>query len=164
MLFLLKLCIKRRNILVAVEVLTRQLASATSVLLFGSCHLILFVSSTNYIQIVRRQCWLLRSVSIFFICWQQLWWCCHPGGDGGGGGSYGVDTWTLEQLSIGLLHPFLPFFKGWAHGTLEIFKNLSNKSWEVKNFSTCINLRKFGPYLKKYLPHLRKSSMLLLGS
>merc|ERR1712156_300639 len=29
---------------------------SVSVLLFGSCHLILFVSSTNSIQIVRRQC------------------------------------------------------------------------------------------------------------
>ena len=36
---------------------TRHLVSL-SVLLFGSCHLILFVSSTNSIQIVRRQCTL----------------------------------------------------------------------------------------------------------
>ena len=32
---------------------------SVSVLLFGSCHLILIVSSTNSIQIVRRQCCLL---------------------------------------------------------------------------------------------------------
>ena len=34
---------------------TRHLISV-SVLVFGSCHLILFVRSTNYFQIVRRQC------------------------------------------------------------------------------------------------------------
>ena len=31
-----------------------------SILLFGSCHLILFASSTNYLQIVRQQCCLNR--------------------------------------------------------------------------------------------------------
>ena len=36
---------------------TRYLAPV-SVLVFGSCHLILFVRSTNYFQIVRRQCCL----------------------------------------------------------------------------------------------------------
>ena len=39
--------------------LTRHLVSV-SVLLFGSYHLILFVSSTNSIQIVRRQCCLCQ--------------------------------------------------------------------------------------------------------
>jgi len=36
---------------------TRHLVPV-SVMLFGSCHLILFVRSTNYFQIVRRQCCL----------------------------------------------------------------------------------------------------------
>ena len=40
---------------------TRHLASL-SVLLFGSCHLILFVSSTNSIQILRRQCCLASTL------------------------------------------------------------------------------------------------------
>ena len=35
--------------------------ASVSVLLFGSCHLISFVSSTNSIQIVRRQCCLIKS-------------------------------------------------------------------------------------------------------
>ena len=33
-----------------------------SVMLFGSCHLILFVSSTNYFQMVRRQCCLVLNI------------------------------------------------------------------------------------------------------
>ena len=45
--------------------LTSHLVSV-SVLLFGSCHLILFVSSTNSIQIVRRQCCLTQSVGLCF--------------------------------------------------------------------------------------------------
>ena len=39
--------------------LTRHLVSG-SVMIFGSCHLILFASSTNYFQIVRQQCCLNR--------------------------------------------------------------------------------------------------------
>ena len=61
----------------------------------------------------------------------KLWWYFHPGG-GGGDGNYGVDTWTLEQLSIGLLHPFLPCFKGWAHGALENLKTWVKKVEKLK--------------------------------
>ena len=38
-----------------------------SVMIFGSCHLILFVSSTNYFQIVRRWC-CLKSWEVHLLC------------------------------------------------------------------------------------------------
>ena len=57
-------------------------------LIFGSCHLILFVSSGNYFQIVRRQCCLKEGGEIFtWICHITQWaltrvlpcwlWRCH---------------------------------------------------------------------------------------
>ena len=42
---------------------TRHLASVSD-MIFGSCHLILFVSFTNYFQIVRRQCSLHKLVDV----------------------------------------------------------------------------------------------------
>ena len=59
-----------------------------SLILLGSCHLILFVSSGNYFQIVRRQCCLKEGGEIFtWICHITQWaltrvlpcwlWRCH---------------------------------------------------------------------------------------
>ena len=45
--------------------MTRHLAPVL-VMLFGSCQLILFVSKTNYFQILKRQC--------YAVCWQNLLW------------------------------------------------------------------------------------------
>ena len=45
---------------------TRHLASESTVI-FVSCHLILFVSSTNYFQIVRRRC-CLKSWEVHLLC------------------------------------------------------------------------------------------------
>ena len=137
--------------------LTRHLGSV-SVLLFGSCHLILFVSTTNFIQIVRRQCCLLRWVFIFLATtlmilpsrWWWWWWQLWSGH---------LNTWTAVNWSAPPLPTLLQGLSPWS--TSEC-KNLSRKSWEVKNLSTWNNLRKFRPHLRKCLPHLRKSSMSLL--
>merc|ERR1712156_429208 len=53
----------------------RHLVSV-SVLLFGSCHLILFVSSTNSIQIVRRQCCLAQASKMHQTQNPDLRSCC----------------------------------------------------------------------------------------
>ena len=49
---------------------------SVSVLLFGSCHLILFVNSTNSIQIVRRQCCLAQASKMHQTQNQDLLSCC----------------------------------------------------------------------------------------
>ena len=67
---------------------TRHLASV-SVMFFGSCHLILFVSSTNYFQIVSRQC----SFSLLFSLENNFWKEVH---------SFTLSLYGVETPSTGL--------------------------------------------------------------